>query len=536
MNAIANFIEETGKLDRLSQRYFDHVFREMASIEATIQAISEVVLELQNQLSGLFILQIDPVLPPEEENIEIASERDGVPGSQKINDYPVNIGPVNLYPMAGVLGDTLSRFVNQMREVAGIYTPHVFSEHNVEKSRIEMPGKKGVTFNKSAATGRDTPFNVLEKSALIIDVMETICDRMVGLPVEIDGHSKDDIPGRGIGTLVWPEKKMNGTTVRSGISKDIRYISDYNYVDHFSEIKDKMLTAFHRKILEAHEVSDVFGVSNIFNVPSLPGSANSEHHPAIYPKQWVIEMPAFIPREKVLMPVEEYAINATKLSNAAANLYGENGTFSNSGEPISDHIAASPSLSATSVLISNVVKTISDSITIAFEIHKQMNRLIQDIGHEEGIFNIPLDFQLTGNDAVTAFAFNKFAYAGNGDPASEGKTMNIAKSIASMEVLQKSGSFTIKDMTMRMSTPNAYGGVPAAAIPHTSGNILQILSGSQRETGAVPQAGGSAVHFHNTFNITVNVKKDGDESELRDLGRKIGLILSEELRRYGGIM
>ena len=90
-----------------------------------------------------------------------------------------------------------------------------------------------------------------------------------------------------------------------------------------------------------------------------------------------------------------------------------------------------------------------------------------------GNFNIPLDFQLTGNDAVTAFAFNKFAYAGNGDPASEGKTMNIAKSIASMEVLKKAGSFAIKDMTMRVSTPNAYGGAQAAAIPHTAGNIVE---------------------------------------------------------------
>ncbi|MBA1340583.1 MAG: hypothetical protein C5S40_00375 [ANME-2 cluster archaeon] len=297
-----------------------------------------------------------------------------------------------------------------------------------------------------------------------------------------------------------------------------------------------MLTAIHTKILEVHEVSDVSGVSNIFNVPPMPRSANSEHHPAIYPKQWTIEMPAFIPREKVLMPVEEYAINATKLSNFAANEYGEKRIFSIPGEPISDHIATSPSLSATSVLVSNVVKTFSDSITIAFEIHKQMNRLIQDIGHEEGNFKIPLDFQMIGNDMVTTIALNKIAYAGNGDPAPEGKTMNIAKSIASMEVLQKAGSFAIRDMTMRMSTPNAFGGVQAAAIPHTVGNFLQILPDSKGETGAVPQAGSSAVHFHNTFNITVNVKKDGDESELRDLGRKIGLILSEELRRYGGIM
>ncbi|TFG88792.1 MAG: hypothetical protein E4H16_04520 [Candidatus Atribacteria bacterium] len=396
-----------------------------------------------------------------------------------------------------------------------------------------MPGKKGVTFNKSAASGRDTLFNVLERSALMIDVMETICDRMSGLPVEIDRPGKDDIPGREIGSLVWPEKKTNGTTVRSEISKDIRYISDYNYVNQFSDIKDKMLTTFHTKILEAHEVSDVSGISNIFN--ATPRSANSEQHPAISSEQWIIEMPAFMPREKVVMPFEEY--DATKLSNAAAN-YGENKTFSISGEPISDHIAASSSLSSTSgsavsVSVSNAVKTISDSITIAFDIHKQMNRLIQDIGLEAGNFNIPLDFQMTGNDMFTAFALNEFAYAGNGDLASEGKTMNIAKSIASMEVLQKAGSSAIRDMTMIVSTPNAYGG--ASAIPHTAGNILQIFSGSQGVTGTAPQAGSSSVQFHNTFNITVNVKKDCDESELRVLGRKIGLILSEELRRYGGM-
>jgi hypothetical protein len=43
-----------------------------------------------------------------------------------------------------------------------------------------------------------------------------------------------------------------------------------------------------------------------------------------------------------------------------------------------------------------------------------------------------------------------------------------------------------------------------------------------------------AVNFHNSFNITVNVKGGREETDVKDLGRKIGQILSDEIKRYGG--
>ncbi|CAJ36893.1 hypothetical protein [Methanocella arvoryzae] len=42
-------------------------------------------------------------------------------------------------------------------------------------------------------------------------------------------------------------------------------------------------------------------------------------------------------------------------------------------------------------------------------------------------------------------------------------------------------------------------------------------------------------NFNNTFNITVNVSGGSEEAEMKELGRKIGQILSEELKRYGGM-
>jgi len=71
-------------------------------------------------------------------------------------------------------------------------------------------------------------------------------------------------------------------------------------------------------------------------------------------------------------------------------------------------------------------------------------------------------------------------------------------------------------------------------MPPTIENILQIMPGSQRE----PIEGHTetrSVNFQNTFNIVVNVKNGGNETELRDLGKKIGQVLSDEIRRYGGI-
>ena len=47
---------------------------------------------------------------------------------------------------------------------------------------------------------------------------------------------------------------------------------------------------------------------------------------------------------------------------------------------------------------------------------------------------------------------------------------------------------------------------------------------------------GATNHFHNDFHISVQVRDGSDERELRDLGRKIGRILSDELARYGGVL
>jgi hypothetical protein len=51
-----------------------------------------------------------------------------------------------------------------------------------------------------------------------------------------------------------------------------------------------------------------------------------------------------------------------------------------------------------------------------------------------------------------------------------------------------------------------------------------------------PAPSGTTNHFHNDFHITVQVRDTSDERELRDLGRKIGRVLSDELARYGGVL
>lgn len=51
----------------------------------------------------------------------------------------------------------------------------------------------------------------------------------------------------------------------------------------------------------------------------------------------------------------------------------------------------------------------------------------------------------------------------------------------------------------------------------------------------ISSAGRSVVtNIENSFNITVEVKNAAEERDLKELGRKIGAILSEEIKRYGG--
>lgn len=114
---------------------------------------------------------------------------------------------------------------------------------------------------------------------------------------------------------------------------------------------------------------------------------------------------------------------------------------------------------------------------------------------------------------------------GAGGRLSLAQSMAIARSLPRIMAYEQTFQGRLPGEAIQMQTLNI--------LPTVSNSFLQILS--QGKSGEASRAsGGSTFHLNNHFNITINAKA-GEETELRELGRKIGIILSDEIRRYGGM-
>jgi hypothetical protein len=87
----------------------------------------------------------------------------------------------------------------------------------------------------------------------------------------------------------------------------------------------------------------------------------------------------------------------------------------------------------------------------------------------------------------------------------------------------------------QMPPGSALSGTGPVSSPYSLEHALPRYGSSRGETALPATGGGNSVHFQNTFNITVTTTAKGDEKELRELGRRIGIILSDEMKRYGGL-
>lgn len=592
MNTIDNLIEETGKLGVYSQGNFEYAIKEMVAIEATIHALLDVALDLQNLLSSLIVLRVEPTLPPDEEKAELLNKSESP--AREITDYAINIGPVNIYSMSGAPGEALTEFKILTAEIAGIYAPHDFTR----ESHAIMPQLFGITAKEGEedkgwdalygieAQEKNVPaydkveplYTDLKRSALMINELETICDSIAKIPTEneilspadtiilpgqkkvvsggsevyktisgVSSHVKDfseliDNTSNLLYTKILEAEKISDISTLKNISVNTELTTDelagiysaWNMVDtsdsikNISEISERISTAFHIKVREAYDTVGVQVPKNIsINGPQSAGSTKSEAHPVIYHDQQMIEIPAFMPDIKG----KDAAINAAKLSNVISKeSNSEKITIPFFKETSSGTHAISSPLLTLPEPVSNAFEAISNYITVASEINDQMSKVTELGGQVASETIAPFDLLLTGNGTGSILTPEVFGRKSE----SEGSVMNIAESIATTRELQKVGYSVINDITA--ATPSggaAYSG--PQGMPRTVESIMQFLSGSQREPASTSHTGSNAVNVHNTFNIMVDAKGGRDETELRDLGKKIGLILSEEIKRYGGI-
>ena len=600
MTAIDNLVKKADELNKDCLKNLGLTIEEIVGAGGMIQTLIDIALDLQDQMSRLIVTHIEFVLPLEEGKAEIPVKNDIEPYPSQIHDHLINIGPINIFSMVGALSDTIQEFTTQTTGVASIFTPYAFFDASESYSPeydgmlpftgTKKPEKQVSTIDKTLSIGTGTLYSELKESALMIKEMETIRDRMAVLPIEKGGVSISvpvgvpisepamaDIPEKVTDTQVLPGYEIK-YVAGSGIVKDIDEFSEY--VHDFSNIVENISTTIQTGIIKARDVTDISSLQNMsvealtavdldrtstavqtriseihkaaeissiegISTGALPTAdiSKSESLHKITPVQRMIEVPDFMPVKKVPTAIEESAINAAALTNAIGREFmAEKETLSYSREvmtPSSPDIhMVQPSISAPSVSVSSAFNTISDYFNIASELGSQMTDMMEYGGEEvSDIFthSSPIDLLVTGEDTGTALSLERIVFGGNGGTA--GIEPGIGLSITTTESLIKEGASAINDVFLSLPQDRTgYGGLPAATVPRAMENVMQMFYGSQNETTPSSPIERSANNFQNTFNVVVNMKGAGDEHELRELGRKIGTILSDEIKRYGGVV
>jgi hypothetical protein len=124
---------------------------------------------------------------------------------------------------------------------------------------------------------------------------------------------------------------------------------------------------------------------------------------------------------------------------------------------------------------------------------------------------------------------------GSGIGGERDRAANFAVNIAASNELQRAGGSVIQQFIRSgPSFSSGFSGA-ASAVAGERNNIINITSPAAAGNTTDSSTVSKVSNFHNTFNITISTKGGEEEGNLRDLGKKIGKILSDEMKRYGGI-
>ena len=113
--------------------------------------------------------------------------------------------------------------------------------------------------------------------------------------------------------------------------------------------------------------------------------------------------------------------------------------------------------------------------------------------------------------------------------------VNFAVNLAASNELQRAGGPVIREFIRSGPSISSGLGGAASAVAAERNSIINIASPAAAGNTTDNSTVSKVSNFHNTFNITISTKGGGEEGNLRDLGKKIGKILSDEMKRYGGI-
>ena len=588
MNAVTTLAEEMEKQGILSQKKIKPLLEEFNLFHSILQQFIDIFLDVQNKIQLTYVPFLEyPVIQDIEKAEDIRDrEKNSVPS--EVNNFLITVGSLKISSLANTMGETFKEFKKQTTTLADIYNPLTQPElsHIVQVPQYTVSGNRfentyGIGFEgEPDIRSNNSIINSLNRSANILHNLDSIKTSIIKL------YSGQDIPTPGT-----PDRQgLPSTRILSENSIDANIFSGSDLSNFLSTSSDRMntyqeslntiFTGLNEMRVRSERVAAMPYPKLIGERPSIRkespligtdigslGSLSSRIPDEVVPdftngskkpggrssnKQitsigtGIIEIPALLPTGKINLPSYDTTINALQFSEGMRNQYsGETGTpvLLEESKRIPSLIRTVPQrldYSLPSISVPNAFEKISEYLTYISEIHHQITSPLHD-NMSTGEFNPP-GFSLimplpSGNVGIPQLS-NMMSYGVNSMSAEQNPILNLAMNVMPGDVMRRAdllAPLVVGTAQHSLYPTEMFHEASLASAPRALDNVLQMFSGSLGETAAPSSIGSNTFHFQNTFNIVVNTKAAGDESGLRELGRKIGLILSEEMKRYGGL-
>lgn len=490
----------------------------LGEIASAVQAMIDAAMEIQSALAGVMITHVDFVLPMEEATEEPIDKKE--PTAQR-HDTVNNtmVGPISIYNIP-----ERSKEVSRSTEIKDL----------VRESLIAFESQTGMLASYYACS--EYHKDRYDVSSGIMEAYETesTAASMINNTIMSGSstHERSDRIASPVPAAV-PYSSVSSGITRSSASASIEVIES---LERSALVIGEMESMMERSAFSPGQISNV-----VYPAPDT----------SIYvtPQNGVVDERAGVTGGTVKFD-SRYDIQQS--------VQGQSSQGTEAGSPRTVELAALlPSKvkedsrayverlneALTMVESSKTARTEEQKYTTSMPVIALASYLTAaaNTSSSSGIANDYLSYASEVSNAISgAIGISQMTSAIHGDSVSNmyssvrhGDIMaSILPGIHATETLRTASSSTINNVSL-LQGPMTAGGMPSLSVPVRLESILQ--SAGQTVSKESPQAAGDTVNFNNTFNITVSIKDPGSETEMRELGRKIGLALSEELKRYGGM-
>lgn len=573
MNAVACLAGDASRLDAAGREQLEPFLCETARIQAIIRAVIDACLGLKGEIGrdGAPLFEY-PVIPEGGEEKRPDQKAPSPPPAS--GNISVIFRSLQVNSLAGTLGEAFGGFASQTAALAGIFSP----------PRIPQAPPAAVTGR--ADTG--TVFKHLGRSASVLHHLETIrTDLARTLFYREPAMGSIPVTGTGLQPPPAGEPPLHAPAGTSGAL--------HGGAAKYAEPLGTMFAPLHGMLQRSERLADILLPLTVpMEHPPLPGvtgpgtgRAGAEYPvtvrhgegiplqavtpglPAMSPESQerqkqsarrtqktpppgpgagIIEIPALMPGGSRDLRTGMAAMNAERLAEGMARLAGRE--TAETVIPLRPEGGALPALrllpgadrASPAVSVPAAFEKIAQYVTHSAEVHRQVTESLAErmtsSGEGTGIFSVPLPF--VPNNAGGGISFSGITLQGKDIGSAEyNPVMNIAVSMLAGDAMRRAGPFPLSTSGGArhpgMLSPGALLGALPSSPLFSLEHALPLSAGTRSEPSLPAAGGGTAVHFQNTFNISVTTRGGGDEAELRELGRKIGVILSDELKRYGGL-